>query len=146
MSPPLSFRGSNAKGAQLTPKEQVKAIVEPPNPIIQLKFSHSTKHSATLREVAKACRHNNWGCWQYDGDTTWSTIHKDSTPEAPRLNCDPVAAVTVSKPLFEASPACKAFTVETPMILCTKTILSNAVEPLIVKVRHVRLNPYSRAT
>ena len=32
----------------------------------------------------------------------------------PRLNCDPVAAITVSKPLFEASPACKAFTIETP--------------------------------
>ena len=112
MSP--SFRGVASKTSQLVPKEMVKALVDPPTPIVELQISHGTKHSGTLREVAKVCRHNNWGVWQYDGDVTWSTVHKESTPDAPRLNCDPVEAIKISKPLFEASPACKSFTIETP--------------------------------
>lgn len=108
---PLTF--NNPKKASAPPKEPVVAAVDPPTPIAELKIPHRTQQSKTLREVAKSYSIDNWGVWQYDGETTWSTIHKDSTPTAPRVNCSVVQAITVSKPLFEASPACKSFTVTT---------------------------------
>ena len=105
---PLTF-ANNPKKLNTTHKEPVVLVVDPPNPIVEIKLPHGTPQAKPLREVAKKCRHENWGVWQYDGDSTWWTIHKDSTPTVPKLNCDPLQAINVSKELFLASPACKLY-------------------------------------
>ena len=97
---PLSFQ--HGRSSYRGPPEPVTAIVDPPNPICELKLPHKTPQAVTLREVAKTIMHEGWGVWQWDPvPKTWSTIHKDSTPSEPKLSCDPLTVLPLTKQAFD---------------------------------------------
>lgn len=124
LSPPTarmskrSFGGSPAKGKAAAPPpappEPVAFEVDPPMPIAELKFSHGTGRSFALRELAKSCKiASGWGVWQFhDDENQWTTVHKNSTVTAPRLNCDVMEALTITRPKFTSSPHVSSFRVQ----------------------------------
>ena len=89
------------------------AIVNPPHPAVEIKLPYKTAQAFALRTCAKDLKIDGDFVWQYDGRETWATIHKESMPTAPRLTCDPVQALQLTKAAFEQEPTCKSFTIKT---------------------------------
>ena len=111
---PLSFGCSPAaKTSTKSPKEAMVAVVDPPHPAVELKVPYKTAQAWALRACAKDLKIEGDFVWQYDGRETWSTIHKESSPTAPRITCDPVQALQLTKTAFEQEPACYSFTIKT---------------------------------
>ena len=67
-----------------------------------------------MREAAKNIKHDNWGVYQYWSETKeWTTEHKESSAQFPRLNADPITALELSKEAFEACPQVSTFSIKT---------------------------------
>ena len=87
---PRAFGAGSSPGNR---SEAVVAEVDPPNPIVAVKFSHGQPTSSAVRKAAKNIKHDNWGVYQYWSEAKeWTTEHKESSAQFPRLNADPITA------------------------------------------------------